>query len=345
VTLSVFNEAGLLRHFNVPEARATRFFDRVYELYGANPYHNALHGQDVLSAAHCLMQQLRKLRHGPFTPLEVLALYVAALGHDAGHFGVNNAYLVNSRHALYKKSPTSTLENFHARTLAGVLTHPEDGLVDCLFSDDGAEASVGRGCQRELFLDKVNRLVLATDMAQHKGLFGEFVGWVDGELTEGRGDSDGDCDSGGGGGDGGGGEDDDSQASPWQQPLILDESQRMSLLVMTLKCADLSNLVQHLPLADSWGHRIMEENLAQGVLEERESVTQTTTPSREAATKNYYNHQAGFLEFVVKPLFEKYCVFTSSAFRCRVLEIAATNLVTWRQKHIEANGLGDEEAK
>jgi len=191
----------------------------------------------------------------------------------------------------------------------------------------------------------VNRLVLATDMAQHKGLFGEFVGWVDGELTEGRGDSDGDCDGGGGGGDGGGGDDDDSQASPWQQPLILDESQRMSLLVMTLKCADLSNLVQHLPLADSWGHRIMEENLAQGVLEERESVTQTTTPSREAATKNYYNHQAGFLEFVVKPLFEKYCVFTSSAFRCRVLEIAATNLVTWRQKHIEANGLGDEEAK
>jgi hypothetical protein len=43
--------------------------------------------------------------HGPFSELEVLALYVAALGHDAGHFGLNNAYLQNSSHALYSLYP------------------------------------------------------------------------------------------------------------------------------------------------------------------------------------------------------------------------------------------------
>ena len=69
----------------------------------------------------------------------------------------------------------------------------------------------------------------------------------------------------------------------------------------------------------------------------KESVKQTTTPSREAARKNYYNHQAGFLEFVVKPLFEKYTLFTSTAFREKVLENASANLMTWKKGHQEIN--------
>lgn len=75
VTLGIFNEAGLLQHFRISEERAIRFFDRVYKLYGDNPYHCALHGQDVLISAHCLMTQLRELNHGPFTELDVLGLY------------------------------------------------------------------------------------------------------------------------------------------------------------------------------------------------------------------------------------------------------------------------------
>lgn len=75
VTLEIFNEAGLLRHFGISEERAIRFFDHMYKLHGEIPYHCALHSLDVLGSAHCLMMQLRELNHGPFTELEVLALY------------------------------------------------------------------------------------------------------------------------------------------------------------------------------------------------------------------------------------------------------------------------------
>lgn len=230
------------------------------------------------------------------------------------------------------KHPTSTLENFHAQTLAQVVAHPEDGLAACLESES----------QRAGFLNNVNRLVLVTDMAQHKRLFGEFVGWVDDYVAAARESEGGDeCGGdGGGGGDGGEGGDDDKDTSS-SRGWVLSESQRMSLLVMTVKCADLSNLVQDLPLANFWGHRIMEENLLQGVREVKENIKQTTTPSREAAAKNYYNHQAGFLEHVVKPLFEKFSLFTTNAFREKVLEIAATNLSSWKKGHQEADGCGE----
>lgn len=248
----------------------------------------------------------------------------AALGHDAGHFGVNNAYLVNSQHPLYAEHPTSTLENFHAQTLVQVLEHPEDGLVGCLDTEP----------QRAEFLDRVRHLVLATDMAQHKRLFEEFVGWVD-EFAAAARESEGGDERGGDGGGGRGGDENgaaSSSSSSWRG-WVLSDSQRMSALVMTVKSADLSNLVQDLPLADFWGYRILEENLAQGVREEKENIKQTTTPSREAAVNNYFNHQAGFLEFVVKPLFEKFTLLTTSAFREEVLAIAAANLRSWKYGH------------
>ena len=86
--------------------------------------------------------------HGPFTKLEILALYVAALGHDAGHFGVNNAYLQNSRHALYKLYTESTLEHYHAQILAQTVTHPADGAASCVPEAGGARAD-SSGCWRK----------------------------------------------------------------------------------------------------------------------------------------------------------------------------------------------------
>jgi hypothetical protein len=47
-------------------------------------------------------------------------------------------------------------------------------------------------------------------------------------------------------------------------PQKLSAAQRTSLLLMTMKCADLSGLVVDLPRANFWGYRIMEENLRWG---------------------------------------------------------------------------------
>ena len=173
--LAIFHEAGLLTHFGIEDGLARRFFANMYASYGAMPYHCALHGQEVLAAAHCLTREIVECGHGPFTKLEILALYVAALGHDAGHFGVNNAYLQNSRHALYKLYTESTLEHYHAQILAQIVTHPADGIASCVPEAEGARAK---------FFRLLTDIVLATDMSRHKHLVGEFQWWVE-ELAGG----------------------------------------------------------------------------------------------------------------------------------------------------------------
>ena len=45
-------------------------------------FHCALHAQTVLGGAHRLARQLVACGHGPFREVEMLALYVAALGRD-----------------------------------------------------------------------------------------------------------------------------------------------------------------------------------------------------------------------------------------------------------------------
>lgn len=49
------------------------------------------------------------------TPLEIGIMYMAAAVHDYQHPGLNNPYLVNSRHELaIRYNDKSPLENHHA---------------------------------------------------------------------------------------------------------------------------------------------------------------------------------------------------------------------------------------
>ena len=270
--VGIFHEAGLLDHFGIDDGLAKRFFTNMYASYGAMPYHCALHGQEVLAAAHCLTREITDCGHGPFTEVEILALYVSALGHDAGHFGVNNAYLANSKHALYRLYPESTMEHYHVQILTQIVTHPTDGVAQCVPERGGARAD---------FLRLVEEVVLATDMGRHKHLVGEFQSWVE-ELAGGsvgagvflrQGDSARGLDAlAGGSAHGGGGMGDllrfggerADRAPALVRARRLDRDRREALLVICMKCADLSSLVMDLPRADFWGYRIMMENLKQG---------------------------------------------------------------------------------
>merc|ERR1719424_1873920 len=106
----------------------------------------------------------------------------------------------------------------------------------------------------------------------------------------------------------------------------LDRDRREALLVICMKCADLSSLVMDLPRADFWGYRIMMENLKQGERESRERVERTTPTTQESALANYFAHQAGLLEHVVLPMFDALTLFTTGRFRRRVLQLASVNM-------------------
>ena len=64
-------------------------------------YHTFTHAMDVFITTHCILQSGGKIY---FTQDEQVALLFAALGHDALHTGVNNSFLMETKHPYSKES-------------------------------------------------------------------------------------------------------------------------------------------------------------------------------------------------------------------------------------------------
>jgi len=56
--------------------------------------------------------------HLVFSQLEIFSILTAALGHDVGHPGVNNVYLVKAKHSFaLQHNDRSPLENMHCAVM------------------------------------------------------------------------------------------------------------------------------------------------------------------------------------------------------------------------------------
>ncbi|KAI5810809.1 hypothetical protein BZA77DRAFT_161499 [Pyronema omphalodes] len=135
------------------------------------PYHNFRHVVDVLQAIFYFMLSLGVLpayggvdntsQHPDslshiITPLDALTLLIVAIGHDVGHPGVNNAFLVTLKAPLAQLyNDKSVLESFHCAAFSQVLLNhwPKTTAV------------------RKMMID----MILATDM----GLHFDFMGKLD----------------------------------------------------------------------------------------------------------------------------------------------------------------------
>lgn len=138
------------------------------------PYHNFRHVVDVLQAVFYFLLQLRALP--PFThdnsaapgrplppkslssiltPLDALTLLVVAIGHDVGHPGVNNAFLVTLKAPLAQVyNDRSVLESFHCAAFSQVLRKYWPKCLD----------------MRKAMID----MILATDMGLHFDYMGKL---------------------------------------------------------------------------------------------------------------------------------------------------------------------------
>ena len=95
------------------------FLSAIADRYLDNPYHNYKHGCDVCHTVYRLVR-LSGLE-AVFTGVEFFSLLVAAVAHDVGHLGVNNAFLVKSRHELaVRYEDQSPLEKMHCSVLMEV---------------------------------------------------------------------------------------------------------------------------------------------------------------------------------------------------------------------------------
>jgi HD-GYP domain-containing protein (c-di-GMP phosphodiesterase class II) len=122
VGLYIFNTLGLNERFSIDNTVLRKFLTVVEHGYIQNNYyHNSIHAADVAASTLFLIQKGLS-RCGNLVDLDVFALIVAALCHDIGHPGVNNAFLVATSNELaLKYNDSSCLENMHANKAFTIL--------------------------------------------------------------------------------------------------------------------------------------------------------------------------------------------------------------------------------
>ncbi|CAL1143502.1 unnamed protein product [Cladocopium goreaui] len=110
----------LLQNFSFVSRRSlASFLCRLEAKYNSDvPYHSNAHAADCANSLEVMLSNSGQDVH----PLRTASCYLAALGHDVGHPGVNNAFMINSRHELaITYNDRSVLESFHAAELERLL--------------------------------------------------------------------------------------------------------------------------------------------------------------------------------------------------------------------------------
>ncbi|CAO0791604.1 unnamed protein product [Mucor circinelloides] len=243
-----------------------------------NPYHNFAHAVDVLQCIYYFTCQLGLVPFADGTPCmtnsktyrilrprDLFALFIAAIGHDTAHPGVNNAFLINTSAPLaLLYNDNSVLESFHAMTLFQLLKkHKFD---DTLGGSDSKEYVE--------FRKLVITSILATDMALH----GDYVTKIK-EQKQRLADSD---------------------PNDWDAPRCLEE--RLLFCSGLIKCADISNVARPFPRAYEWAQILIEEFASQGDLERELGLN--VMPMNDRSQIILEDSQIGFIRFVAVGLFE-----------------------------------------
>ena len=130
--------------------------------YHKNPYHNAKHAAEVFHSMYYFI--LNSGLEAAMKPLESVAAMIAALGHDIGHPGVTNRYLVASKNELaLRYNDISVLENMHCAMVYQLLNDPQYNIFHNLKSGEWTKT------RRQII-----EMILHTDMSKHFEILGRF---------------------------------------------------------------------------------------------------------------------------------------------------------------------------
>ena len=267
VFMYIFNVLNAEEEFKVPPGACKAFLKEISGKYLDNTYHNYKHGYDVAHTVWRLVSvpSLNLI----FSHLEFLSLIVAAVGHDVGHPGVNNLYLVKSKNELaLLHNDRSPLENMHCSVVYDVLSRPATNIFVNLTDKQWRDS-------RKIILGTI----LGTDMSHHfdqiskTQLFLEVNGDDTAKFCSGQKDT---------------------------IDALSEEKDRMFLMEICLHCADISNPYKPFKICAKWADLVVEEFCRQGDREEKEGLEISPMMDRKAI--NLCNMQMGFIEFVVAPL-------------------------------------------
>lgn len=289
--LRMLADHGIFADLEVEPDCMKRYLRRVEREYQKNPYHNRVHGFDVMQTCHCVLIQSPALK-AALSPIEKLALLLGAFVHDVGHPGVNNKLLAkladesdwhDSREPKVKErcrqlaqyavtyNSKSILESFHISRAFQVAfdMREKDANPFCKLENDDFSKL------RSLMV----QLVLATDMENHFIMVNKMK-----HLA----------------------------ADASGKPVLLDlndATEKETLLKAIIHACDVGNPTKQVDMACKWTSVISEEFWAQGEFERELGFTPERMLERQDTTTKGGRYaqaqgQIAFIKFIVKPLHE-----------------------------------------
>jgi hypothetical protein len=203
----------------------------IFSHYHPNYFHNLYHAFSVFHAAWLMAGTPTALAH--LSPLDRLALLLAALGHDLNHPGHSNGLeKAMSTELALTYNDSSILERHHAGTLVAILHSSQ--LLAHLPHPQVAHL------RRVIFSS-----LLCTDMVTHMDLVKDLEAWVPGATATAAA----------------------AATSTFSTPGYQEGARALTLIKGMLHTADLSGQAYPREVSQNWSHRVVAEFRSQGFME------------------------------------------------------------------------------
>uniref|UniRef100_A0A7S0N3R3 Phosphodiesterase n=1 Tax=Pyramimonas obovata TaxID=1411642 RepID=A0A7S0N3R3_9CHLO len=262
--VGVFESLGLCRGMGITTEQLSKLARNGLSLYLKQPYHNVRHAFDVFQAVNVLLSGTGLVKTASQT--ELFSLLIAALLHDVGHPGLTNDF--HER----KETPYAVLAK-SKQDSSDKLSFKPNEYCHCeisqrlLLGDDGL---LPRGHFPEELRTEVGRLVQQLIFATDPTTQNSFLGVLDKRMEEGL---------------------DMNSKLPEDRLLVLS---------LIIRCADVFHPVRPFRLHRLWAYRITEEFAQQAKLESaRHGLPVPKSPKLGQAT-------TGFLNALVNPLYTRF---------------------------------------
>lgn len=149
-------------NYGVDEGVVNACFHKIESAYFSNPFHNACHAADVCHSLLYFINHSDLLRN--INGLDLLSCILASLGHDLGHPGLTNRFLILTQDDLaITYNDISVLENMHIARLFHILKEEDSNMLRSISMDDVRIV-------RRLIIE----MILETDMSRHFAAVGRF---------------------------------------------------------------------------------------------------------------------------------------------------------------------------
>eukprot|EP00928_Gymnodinium_smaydae_P029443 TRINITY_DN22179_c0_g3_i1.p1 TRINITY_DN22179_c0_g3~~TRINITY_DN22179_c0_g3_i1.p1 ORF type:complete len:964 (-),score=161.37 TRINITY_DN22179_c0_g3_i1:82-2973(-) len=264
--------------------RLVTFLGKLEDGYEKNiPYHTHVHAADVCNAIYYIFTKLGLMESTHFADTKRVSILLAALGHDLGHFGRNNHFLISTNHWLATTyNDRSVLESFHTASLFRILDadRGQDFVGGIMKRSEGTKLLADFPSEdykktRQLII----ALILATDTQSHFEALAEFRLRLNGMESDAH-----------------GGHGPDAKASFDPVENMKDQQE---LMCMLFRAADIGHSAKEWELHEMWSIKVTDEFFLQGDEERRLGLP--ISPLCERKGFVLANSQVGFLQFVCVP--------------------------------------------